>query len=405
MEWREDTPRSIRILHAFSRLNCGGAECRTLDVLRFLKHSPQDRPIQMDFCVLSGLPGQLDDEVRSLGSSIHYLPLRKPTFPGRFKRLLRDGQYDVLHSHIHYPSGVLTLIARRVGVPGRVVHFRSESDGRPNTLPRRLMRFLLKQLIDHTASHIVAVSRSAMERSWRKEWQEDSRCQVIYNGLDVTSADQTVTPDAGKAVRQELGLSPSTCLVIHVGGYRPAKNHGKLLGVFAQLRSRVPDSRLILLGDVADGKEKLMSLARTSGCQDAIYCLGVRKDVFRWLAAADVMIFPSVREGLPGAVLEAASVGTPTVASDIAPHREIAAYLPEAVVCVPLAASDQVWAEAAQAVAGPSYSQRVKLHRAFLHSPFSLDRCTAALVKIWQQCKWPSSLEDDSPQGIKRRAA
>ena len=72
--------------------------------------------------------------------------------------------------------------------------------------------------------------------------------------------------------------------------------------------------------------------------------LGLQSDVLTWLEHADVMLFPSLWEGLPGAVIEAASVGVPVVASDLPGVLEIARQLP-IVSPLSLAANDEQWAK------------------------------------------------------------
>jgi hypothetical protein len=51
-------------------------------------------------------------KVQALGATVHYLPLRKVGFSNQFVALLRDGRYDVVHSHVHYSSGILLALAR-----------------------------------------------------------------------------------------------------------------------------------------------------------------------------------------------------------------------------------------------------------------------------------------------------
>ena len=72
--------------------------------------------------------------------------------------------------------------------------------------------------------------------------------------------------------------------------------------------------------------------------------LGVRDDVPQLLKTADVLLLPSIHEGLPGVVLEACASGTPVLASDLPGVREIASRLP-LVRYLPLTAADEEWAD------------------------------------------------------------
>src|SRR3954467_14241493 len=110
----------LRVLHVFGRLLRGGAELRTVE----LAESFHGERVQSDFLVLSGLDGPLDERVRAAGGEVIKCRL-DAQFPSHLYRLLREQQYDVVHSHVHYFSGVILAIARLAGTPGRIAHFQT----------------------------------------------------------------------------------------------------------------------------------------------------------------------------------------------------------------------------------------------------------------------------------------
>lgn len=374
----------LRILHIFSRLNCGGAEKRTLEVARYTHRHPElGRRIQIDYCVLSGRPGDLDGEALATGSSVHYLPLRKAGFARRFLALLRDTGYDVVHSHVHYSSGILLELARFAGTPNRIAHFRSQSDGKKNFL-RKPFRWLMRRLIDHSATHILGVSRCVMDAVWSPHWSRDKRCQVIYNGIDLGDEPDFENDEGRLRLLRSLGLPTDARLIIHLGSYRRAKNHPRLIEIFHQIHRQSPRSHLLLVGDLSAGQDELRGQIAANGLGKAVHFLGLQHNVPRILRSADVMVFPSLWEGLPGAVLESLAVGTPVVASDIPPHREIAAWLP-GLSLVPLDSPDEQWTRIVNSVTQPTLETRTEAWRAFAKSPFSLEQCVASLVAVWQE--------------------
>ncbi|NMC19386.1 MAG: glycosyltransferase family 1 protein [Thermogutta sp.] len=368
----------VKILHIFSRMNHGGAECRTLDLMRAV--DPGE--IRMDFCALSGLPGVLDHEIRALGGEVHRLPLKQAGFGRAFRRLLVRERYDVVHSHVHYPSGWILRLAHRAGMKRRIAHFRSDSDGRADTWPRRIVRWGLQRLIDRYATDILAVSRAAMEKAWTPCWQADPRCRVVYNGLDLGRFPDPADVGRAWATRERLGILPETPLYIHVGNVRPAKNHERLLGIFKAVAERTPGAMLMLVGDTLDRTAWLAERLFALGLCPSVRVLGRRDDVPDLLAAADVMIFPSLREGLPGAVLESLAAGTPVVASDLPGIREIAEFLP-AIRPVSLAESDRRWADVIAEVTRPGVADRAAARRAFHDSPFTMECHAREMRKLW----------------------
>ncbi|HTM51724.1 MAG TPA: glycosyltransferase [Bryobacteraceae bacterium] len=330
----------VRILHVLRKMDRGGAEMRTLDLMRNIDRNRY----RFEFCCTSGLPGELDNEIRELGGRLHYIPL-DPRFPGRFSRLLRATPFDVVHSHVHYFSGYILRLAAKAGVPGRIAHFRSMTDGHGNNLRRRLQRRLMKGWLNRYATRILGVSEASLESAWGDRWRRDERCEVIYNGID---AGLFAGPGDRAGVRREFQIPGESPLCIHVGRMDEAKNHGRLLRIFEHVLKLRPDSYLILAGGGADGaiERNARTLAADLGIEGRVTFAGTRGDVPRLLAAADLMIFPSLREGLPGAVLEASAAGAPVLASDLPCIVEISQQAPR-VYCLSLAATDEAWAGAA----------------------------------------------------------
>lgn len=374
--------RPVKILHVFARMNCGGAERRTLELMRAIDPSE----IRMDFCALSGLPGVLDHEIRAMGGEVHRLPLKQAGFGRAFRELLVREGYEVVHSHVHYPSGWVLRFAHQAGVARRIVHFRSDCDGRPDAWTRRIVRWGLQYLIDRYATDIVAVSRSAMERAWTPRWQADPRCRVIYNGLDLSRFPDPADVAKVWATRERLGILPEKPLCIHVGSVRPPKNHERLLRIFRAVQERTAGAMLMMVGETLDRTAWLAERLFSLGLGPSVRVLGRRDDVPDLLAASDLMIFPSLWEGLPGAVLESLAAGTPVAASALPCIAEISQFVP-GVRAISLTESDQHWAEAIAEMMRPGIEDRVALRRAFDAGPFTLEYHVGRMRELWLEAK------------------
>jgi glycosyltransferase involved in cell wall biosynthesis len=92
------------------------------------------------------------------------------------------------------------------------------------------------------------------------------------------------------------------------------------------------------------------------------------------------MICPSTREGLPGAVLEAAAVGTPALTSDIAPMVEVSRYLP--IKTMSLLDSNEAWSAACVDLCQDN-ALRSRLIRSFAASPFTMRASVAAFRQVY----------------------
>ncbi len=376
-----NTARPIRILHIFGCTNRGGAEMRTLDLLRCL---PPGR-FELEFCSLSGQPGHLDDEIRRLGGKVHGCKLKSPLFPWTFGRLLRQGRFDIVHSHIHYLSGFLLMLAHRVGVPGRIAHFRNTTDGKQQTLPRRLQNRVMKRWIERHASLILAVGRVTMESAWGVKWRLDSRCQVIPNGLNTAVFD--VAEDS-VGVRCEFGLPENCPLVLHVGRMSPSKNHVRLSAILGELMSTNTDAFALVVGkEDAAIKKAMVDSFQERGVLERVRFAGIRNDVPRLLLGSDLVIFPSLWEGLPGVVLEACAAGTPLLVSNIPATNEIAETFPN-IHLLSLERSDREWARMAMDLLDrhPSAGERRASLDHFHGTVYDIGKCVAAYIQAWESC-------------------
>ena len=329
-----------KVLHIFGRMDRGGAELRTLDLMRQTALSGYE----FHFATLAPGPGALDAEIGRLNGQVHSCPLGL-TFPLRFRELLHEGRFDIVHSHVHHFSGYILRLASKEGVPARIAHFWSTGDGQQPTFRRRAQRVLTRRWVDSHATAIVAVSQGAMRYAWRDDWSRDSRCTVVYGGLDL----RDFCPTDDKASRRRLlDIGADDTLIVHVGTMSSFKNQERLVRIFGELHRRRPACHLLLVGRDGDGtRQRVEQMVRVMGLTGNVTIAGERDDVAGLLIAADLMIFPSIREGLPGAILEACAAGTPVVASDLPGITEVAAVCPP-VVCLSLAASDQEWVATAE---------------------------------------------------------
>ena len=369
----------VKVLHVLGRMDRGGAEMRTVELLR----RADCRQYEFHFCVLSGLPGELDDEIQSLGGRLHYLDRGSWAFAWRFCSLLRRDRFDVVHCQVLYYSGWILRLAAWCNTPVRVVQLHNTHDGRVSSWRRRAYRAWMRRWIDRCATHIVAVSDGVMSSIWGPDWPTDPRCQVVYNGVETAPFDAVIDPIT---VREEFGVPRDAPLCIHVGSFTRQKNHLRLSAIFAELLRCQPAARLLLVGAGEVTIQRAVERRIDElGLSHRVVMCGRRADVPRLLQAADVMILPSRWEGLPGVVQEAALAGLPVVASDLPGVREIATEL-DGIRTVALESSDAQWAEAIEAalLVPRDRFTRQRARTRFAASEFTLERCLERNCAIWQ---------------------
>jgi glycosyltransferase involved in cell wall biosynthesis len=302
------------------------------------------------------------------------------------RRALRQRRPEVLHLN----TSVLlawAAAARRERVP--VVWLVREVLG-PNPMLRRWhAEFILRH-----ARRVVAISDAVVACFPRP-------VERVYNAVDLNEFRLDLLDDA-MAVRRELGLSPEASVMMLVGSVQRPKGHWLMLDALAQLPA---DTELVLVtGGVSkeyvlstrgrlkrllnmplDNLDLFLRDARRIGLGRRVHVTGFRRDVARVMAAADVVVFPSLEpEGFGRPIIEAMALARPVVATDVGPSRELVG--PGAGRLVP--ADADALASTLADVLGSADTRRAigRVGRERVEAYFSLDRQVAEMTAIYQQC-------------------
>jgi len=135
----------------------------------------------------------------------------------------------------------------------------------------------------------------------------------ITNGVDT----DLYLPGSGAAARAQLGVDADAFVVGVVGRLDPIKDHGTLLSAYQRLRTTLPESVLLVVGDGPE-RRRLMAAA-----PEGVRFLGNRSDIPDLFRALDVFVLTSINEGISNTILEAMASGVPVVASRVGGNPEL----------------------------------------------------------------------------------
>jgi len=252
--------------------------------------------------------------------------------------VLSQTAYDVVHIHSGSIS-VLALDARTAAcchVPEIIVH--SHASGEKDNIRHRLIKSVMCPLLDRYPTNYLACSEMAGRWKFSRRVCDGGRLQILKNGIELSS--YVYHPEVRGEYRAKLGIGQDAFVLIHVGRFSYEKNQTFAVDVFQQVRKRIPESFLLLLGS-GETEQSIRSQVHEAGLDNAVIFTGNVTNVNDYLQAADVFVFPSRFEGLGIVGVEAQASGLPVIASDQVPNE---LNLTGHVEFLPLDRSDQ-WAE------------------------------------------------------------
>ncbi len=234
---------------------------------------------------------------------------------GRLRRVIAAWRPDVVNASTP-KAGLLGMIAARAArVPVRLYTLR----GLRLETTRGLKRWVLRRAERFAAAcagEVVAVSPSLARRVVALKLAPARKVRVLgpgaSNGVEV---ERFAAPDrdAVSALRARLGLGEDRPVIGFVGRFTRDKGLVDLVAAFDGVRGRVPDARLLLVGDFEAGDPVPREARERIEKDGAIVRTGFVPDTSVCYPLMDVLAFPSYREGFPNAPLEAAAAGLPVV--------------------------------------------------------------------------------------------
>lgn len=300
----------VKILHELGNLDGGGVARLLYDYYRYMDREK----VHFDFLIYDFYKeGILEKPLEKLGAKIYKIPTRQNDKKGcdsMMKKIICEGQYDVVHSH-RGPQGYYFLsCAKRCGVKNRIIHSHL---AQPNaTTIRRIKNGILLQADKWVSTDLFACGKDAGITMWGKHNVNNGKVHIMTNAIDADKF--TFSNSIRQKMRKELGLGNGFTVGI-VGRIEEQKNYPFLINVFLEVLKTEPNAVLLVVGRGTEEK-RIKKLAKEKKVDNNIQFLGIRRDVPELLNAFDVFVLPSLFEGLPVVLVEAQASGLPAVVSD-----------------------------------------------------------------------------------------
>lgn len=321
----------MRVLQIVQQPQLRGAEVFAFQLSDFLLSSGHEVATAYLYDSPDGpaLPARGDDVF--IGARIDHIAERapgiNPMVVRRLRRVVSDFAPDVIQANGARTLKYGSMVRRFDDVP---VIYRSIGD--PLVWVRgRIKTSTYRHVFMPPIDGIAAVSTHTLAGLRQLYDLADKVVEVIPRGVDAGA----IAPTTPKAkVRQHLGSDATAPVVAFVGNLSVEKRPDRLARVFTDVARDLSDAQLWVIGD-GTCEQQLRQAVRDTGVADRVRFVGRVHDVGSYLAAADALILTSDTEGLPGVMLEAAALGTPTISTEVGGVSDAITHGVNGLLCAP----------------------------------------------------------------------
>lgn len=302
----------IRVLQVIADLKKGGIQADVMYPVRLLDL----KLVHFDTMLLSDTVGYYEEEFSKLGN-IYRIPLKRKAT--RLQRLLSivtnyikvyremiiffktHEPYDAVHARHLILNAPCIAAAKKAGVPVRIAHCHVNKPVRKEFKDRLYIRIYLwicARVLNQCATHRFGVTGSACDYMFGK-----GNGRVIKNPtVDLIKFDRKQYPD----------ISSDKLRLIVIGSYSERKNQKFAIDVLKCLNDREVDANLTMIGyprnENDDYLPNLKKLVNQYGMNEIVEFLPQDTNVAEALSRSDMMLIPSLQEGLPNVALEAQTI-------------------------------------------------------------------------------------------------
>lgn len=247
---------------------------------------------------------------------------RSPLKPGNLrayrdlKRVIDEGEYDLIHCHTPVGALLTRLAAREMRKSGTKVIYTAHGFHFYRGAPvlNWLVYYPAEWLCGFFTDVLITINREDYAFA-KKHIHAGKVCYVPGVGVDISRFG-----GSREAAREKLGIGKDEFVLLSVGEMTVNKNHRLALQALALLRDK--PIRYVLVGR-GEQMEALKALARELEVADRVIFTGYRSDVPELYPAADAFFFPSMREGLSVALMEAMASGLPSIVGKIRGNTDL----------------------------------------------------------------------------------
>ncbi len=236
----------------------------------------------------------------------------------RLASVAQENHADLIHTHDNKSHFLGRIAGRMLGLPVvSTFHGQTKFGLELNLFKRKLYHWLVRKT-DGLVTHFIAVS-SELRHELLRRGVDPRHVTRIPNGID---ADEFAREAACGPSRDDAGIPNDAFVIGVVGRLSREKGHQHFFNAVAPVCREWPSVRCVIVGD-GPLRKSLSAEVDRLGIRSQVMFMGFRRDIAGMYSLMDMVVLPSLGEGLPVTLLEAMALGKPTVASSVGGVPEV----------------------------------------------------------------------------------
>ena len=220
-------------------------------------------------------------------------------------------KFDAVHCNTPIGGVIGRICAKKANIPYVIYQAHGFHFWKGAPLKNWLFYYPVERYLARYTDVLVTINHEDYQRAKKFHLKDGGRVEYVHGvGVNMSKVSE-VTVDRERK-RNELGIPENAELFVTVGELIDNKNQVTAIDAFE--KAKITNAHLIICGQ-GERMEYLRSYIKSKGLASCVHLLGFRQDITEVLKASDVFVFPSLREGLPVALMEAMACGLPCVAS------------------------------------------------------------------------------------------
>lgn len=275
-------------------------------------------------CNMEGIePEKWDNGCKQYGIITHQIdfdrnPLSWKNLSARKQllELLKREKFDIVHCNTPIGGVLGRLCSRKAGVPFVIYQAHGFHFWKGAPLKNWLIYYPVEKYLSRYNDVLITINEE--DFAIAKKFVKEKAVLVHGVGVDLNQFNQREQDK--RLLRKKLGIPSDAFVMISVGEVNSNKNHRVVVEAMKSLRNN--NIYYLICGEGSE-KENLLNIVRMYNLEERIKFLGFRTDVNQLLLQSDLFVFPSKREGLSVALMEAMATGLPCVASNIRGNTDL----------------------------------------------------------------------------------